>query len=209
MENVMKNDLPDAITPENVRSIYDQIRSNGGLIEKFLDHSSEQNESKPEEETSVLSASDGRSDKNPDKPQATPKATLTKEQIRSLFPPATPQHAHFGDAVMITATPGSQMIDGVKSNPTAVVEQNGPSFTSGLNHAQVTALAEETKEKLQQQSEDRKNVPLYDQFDDTLMKLLEEIQNSDVLSTGQKAALFMKVHMQTSVILKESYEVNV
>lgn len=205
MENDMKNDLPDAITPANVRSIYDQLRSNGGLIEKFLDHSSEQNESKPEEETSVLSASDGRLDKNPDKPQA----TLTKEQIRSLFPPATPQQSHFGDAVMITATPGSQMIDGVKSNPTAVVEQNGPSFTSGLNHAQVTALAEETKEKLQQQSEDRKNVPLYDQFDDTLMKLLEEIQNSDVLSTGQKAALFMKVHMQTSVILKESYEVNV
>lgn len=204
MENNMKNDLPDVMAPENVRSVYDQLRSNGGLIEKFLEHSSEQNESKPDEETNELSVSAGGLDKNSDKPQA----TLTKEQIRSLFPPATPQQSHFGDAVMITATPGAQMIK-KETHTTAVVEQSGPSFTSGLNHAQVTALAEETKEKLQQQSEDRKNVPLYDQFDDTLMKLLEEIQNSDVLSTGQKVALFMKVNMHTSVILKESYEVNV
>ena len=82
-------------------------------------------------------------------------------------------------------------------------------FTSGMSHAQTMALANVVKEKLTEEKEESSDVPLYEQFDDTLTKLFEEIENSDTLSDGQKSALLMKVHMTSGNILKSKYEVNV
>lgn len=82
-------------------------------------------------------------------------------------------------------------------------------FTTGMSHAQTMALANLVKEKLTEEKETSSDVPLYEQFDDTLTKLFEEIENSDTLSDGQKSALLMKVHMTSGNILKSKYEVNV
>ena len=84
-----------------------------------------------------------------------------------------------------------------------------PHFTTGMSHAQTMALANVVKEKLTEEKEASSDVPLYEQFDDTLTKLFKEIENSDTLSDGQKSALLMKVHMTSGNILKAKYEVNV
>lgn len=127
---------------------------------------------------------------------------LTPEQQQLLMPDIDTEPS--GDAT-ISVTPTEEQKQ-IKENHDAVMREL-PHFTSGLNHAQTMALAEEVKETLINKS--KTDSSLYDQFDDTLTKLFEEIKNNDVLSDGQKSALLMKVNMISSNILKESFEVNV
>lgn len=96
----------------------------------------------------------------------------------------------------------------IESEPT--IPMVSPHFsTTYFGNAQTMALANVVKGKLTEEKEAASDVPLYEQFDDTLTKLFEEIENSDVLSDGQKSALLMKVHMTSANILKKKYEVNV
>lgn len=80
----------------------------------------------------------------------------------------------------------------------------------------VTQFAETTKESLQQalygknerfQEDLQTQDGLYHQFDVTLQDLFTELENSDVLSSGQKAALLMKYAMLSKNILKERFDV--
>ena len=128
---------------------------------------------------------------------------LTPEQQQLLMPDIDIKEPK-GDATL-SVTPTEEQKEIKESNDAVMREL--PHFTSGLNHAQTMALAEEVKETLINKS--KTDTSLYDQFDDTLTKLFEEIKNNDVLSDGQKSALLMKVNMISSTILKESFEVNV
>lgn len=130
---------------------------------------------------------------------------LTPEQRQLLMPDIDTKELLGTGAATLSTTP-TDVQQVIKENHDAVMKEL-PHFTSGLNHAQTMALAEEVKETLIHKS--KTDTTLYNQFDDTLTKLFEEIKNNDVLSDGQKSALLMKVNMISSNILKESFEVNV
>lgn len=101
----------------------------------------------------------------------------------------------------------SSLYDGVSSPTTQMV--------TNVTKA-VTSFAENTKESLQQalygknerfQEDLQTQDGLYHQFDVTLQDLFKELENSDVLSSGQKAALLMKYAMLSKNILKERFDV--
>ena len=133
-------------------------------------------------------------------------AKLTPEEVAQMLKPnASIDEPISPDAATVKTTSTKRAAEIHDSFAPMV----SPHFTSGMSHAQTMALANVVKEKLTEEKEATSDVPLYEQFDDTLTKLFEEIENSDTLSDGQKSALLMKVHMTSGNILKSKYEVNV
>lgn len=133
-------------------------------------------------------------------------AKLTPEEVAQMLKPnASIDEPISPDAATVKTTSTKRAAEIYDSFAPMV----SPHFTSGMSHAQTMALANVVKEKLTEEKEVSSDVPLYEQFDDTLTKLFKEIENSDTLSDGQKSALFMKVHMTSGNILKSKYEVNV
>lgn len=133
-------------------------------------------------------------------------AKLTPEEVAQMLKPnASIDEPISPDAATVKTTSTKRAADIYDSFAPMV----SPHFTSGMSHAQTMALANVVKEKLTEEKEISSDVPLYEQFDDTLTKLFKEIENSDTLSDGQKSALLMKVHMTSGNILKSKYEVNV
>ena len=133
-------------------------------------------------------------------------AKLTPEEVAQMLKPnASIDEPISPDAATVKTTSTKRAAEIYDSFAPMV----SPHFTSGMSHAQTMALANVVKEKLTEEKEASSDVPLYEQFDDTLTKLFEEIENSDTLSDGQKSALLMKVHMTSGNILKSKYEVNV
>ena len=133
-------------------------------------------------------------------------AKLTPEEVAQMLKPnASIDEPISPDAATVKTTSTKRAAEIYDSFAPMV----SPHFTSGMSHAQTMALANVVKEKLTEEKEVSSNVPLYEQFDDTLTKLFKEIENSDTLSDGQKSALLMKVHMTSGNILKSKYEVNV
>ena len=133
-------------------------------------------------------------------------AKLTPEEVAQMLKPnASIDEPISPDAATVKTTSTKRAAEIYDSFAPMV----SPHFTSGMSHAQTMALANVVKEKLTEEKEVSSNIPLYEQFDDTLTKLFEEIENSDTLSDGQKSALLMKVHMTSGNILKSKYEVNV
>ena len=133
-------------------------------------------------------------------------AKLTPEEVAQMLKPnASIDEPISPDAATVKTTSTKRAAEIYDSFAPMV----SPHFTTGMSHAQTMALANVVKEKLTEEKEASSDVPLYEQFDDTLTKLFEEIENSDTLSDGQKSALLMKVHMTSGNILKSKYEVNV
>ena len=133
-------------------------------------------------------------------------AKLTPEEVAQMLKPnASIDEPISPDAATVKTTSTKRAAEIYDSFAPMV----SPHFTTGMSHAQTMALANLVKEKLTEEKETSSDVPLYEQFDDTLTKLFEEIENSDTLSDGQKSALLMKVHMTSGNILKSKYEVNV
>ena len=133
-------------------------------------------------------------------------AKLTPEEVAQMLKPnASIDEPISPDAATVKTTSTKRAAEIYDSFAPMV----SPHFTTGMSHAQTMALANVVKEKLTEEKEESADVPLYEQFDDTLTKLFEEIENSDTLSDGQKSALLMKVHMTSGNILKSKYEVNV
>ena len=133
-------------------------------------------------------------------------AKLTPEEVAQMLKPnASIDEPISPDAATVKTTSTKRAAEIYDSFAPMV----SPHFTTGMSHAQTMALANVVKEKLTEEKEVSSDVPLYEQFDDTLTKLFEEIENSDTLSDGQKSALLMKVHMTSGNILKSKYEVNV
>ena len=133
-------------------------------------------------------------------------AKLTPEEVAQMLKPnASIDEPISPDAATVKTTSTKRAAEIYDSFAPMV----SPNFTTGMSHAQTMALANLVKEKLTEEKEESSDVPLYEQFDDTLTKLFEEIENSDTLSDGQKSALLMKVHMTSGNILKSKYEVNV
>ena len=133
-------------------------------------------------------------------------AKLTPEEVAQMLKPnASIDEPISPDAATVKTTSTKRAAEIYDSFAPMV----SPHFTSGMSHAQTMELANLVKEKLTEEKEESSDVPLYEQFDDTLTKLFKEIENSDTLSDGQKSALLMKVHMTSGNILKSKYEVNV
>ena len=133
-------------------------------------------------------------------------AKLTPEEVAQMLKPnASIDEPISPDAATVKTTSTKRAAEIYDSFAPMV----SPHFTTGMSHAQTMELANLVKEKLTEEKEASSDVPLYEQFDDTLTKLFEEIENSDTLSDGQKSALLMKVHMTSGNILKSKYEVNV
>ena len=133
-------------------------------------------------------------------------AKLTPEEVAQMLKPnASIDEPISPDAATVKTTSTKRAAEIYDSFAPMV----SPHFTTGMSHAQTMELANLVKEKLTEEKEESSDVPLYEQFDDTLTKLFEEIENSDTLSDGQKSALLMKVHMTSGNILKSKYEVNV
>lgn len=107
-------------------------------------------------------------------------------------------------------------------------EEDQPSITSSSLYPDksygtgtvesVSSLAQQTKEELKEAIQEKKQEQLdsvsdpgllYQRFDDTFTKLFEELKNNDVLSSGQKSALFMKCLMMSKNILKERFDVTI
>ena len=133
-------------------------------------------------------------------------AKLTPEEVAQMLKPnASIDEPISPDAATVKTTSTKRAAEIYDSFAPMV----SPHFTTGMSHAQTMAVANLVKEKLTEEKEVSSDVPLYEQFDDTLTKLFKEIENSDTLSDGQKSALLMKVHMTSGNILKSKYEVNV
>ena len=133
-------------------------------------------------------------------------AKLTPEEVAQMLKPnASIDEPISPDAATVKTTSTKRAAEIYDSFAPMV----SPHFTTGMSHAETMALANVVKEKHTEEREVSSDVPLYEQFDDTLTKLFEEIENSDTLSDGQKSALLMKVHMTSGNILKSKYEVNV
>lgn len=106
-----------------------------------------------------------------------------------------------------------------KEKPSVTSSSLYPDKTYGSSTVEtVASLAEHTKEELKAAVQEEKqkqlesvNDPslLYQRFDDTFTKLFEELENNDVLSSGQKSALLMKCAMLSKNILKERFDVTI
>lgn len=183
----------ESLDPLKISETYDRMKDslqNAGLIEV----------PRPVPESTVVHRSGGL-------PTG---AALTPREVAQMMHPNTPS-GHLTEplgAHMRTNNEG-RTNHTIESEPTIPMVNEEPHFTAGLSHAQTMALATAVKEKLSAEKETPNDSTLYAQFDDTLAKLFEEIENTDVLSDGQKSALLMKVHMTSANILKKKYEVNV
>lgn len=183
----------ETLDPLKISETYDRMKDslqNAGLIEV----------PRPVPESTVVHRSGGL-------PTG---AALTPREVAQMMHPNTPS-GHLTEplgAHMTTNNDGCTNHT-IESEPTIPMANEEPHFTTGLSHAQTMALATAVKEKLSAEKETPNDSTLYAQFDDTLTKLFEEIENTDVLSDGQKSALLMKVHMTSANILKKKYEVNV
>lgn len=183
----------ESLDPLKISETYDRMKDslqNAGLIEV----------PRPVPESAVVHRSGGL-------PTG---AALTPREVAQMMHPNTPS-GHLTEplgAHMATNSEG-RTNHTIESEPTITMVNEEPHFTAGLCHAQTMALATAVKEKLSAEKETPNDATLYAQFDDTLTKLFEEIENTDVLSDGQKSALLMKVHMTSANILKKKYEVNV
>lgn len=124
---------------------------------------------------------------------------------------------------------GAKLIQTAKWNSRHwYLEEEQPSITSSSLYPDqsygtgtvesVSSLAQQTKEELKEaiQEKEQKQLDsvsdpglLYQRFDDTFTKLFEELKNNDVLSSGQKSALFMKCLMMSKNILKERFDVTI
>lgn len=183
----------ESLDPLKISETYDRMKDslqNAGLIEV----------PRPVPESTVVHRSGGL-------PTG---AVLTPREVAQMMHPNTlsghltePLGAH------MTTNNEGRTNHTIESEPTITIVNEEPHFTAGLSHAQTMALATAVKEKLSAEKETPNDSTLYAQFDDTLTKLFEEIENTDVLSDGQKSALLMKVHMTSANILKKKYEVNV
>lgn len=156
---------------------------------------------------------------------------LTKMQI-----PEEMEKLAFPDATTTSDTEETESVeDGAKLIQTAkwnsrhwYLEEDQPSITSSSLYPDksygtgtvesVSSLAQQTKEELKEaiQEKEQKQLDsvsdpglLYQRFDDTFTKLFEELKNNDVLSSGQKSALFMKCLMMSKNILKERFDVTI
>lgn len=183
----------ESLDPLKISETYDRMKDslqNAGLIEV----------PRPVPESTVVHRSGGL-------PTG---AALTPREVAQMMHPNT-QSGHLTEPLgaHMTINNDDCADHTIESEPTIPMVNEEPHFTAGLSHAQTMALATAVKEKLSAEKETPNDSTLYAQFDDTLTKLFEEIENSDVLSDGQKSALLMKVHMTSANILKKKYEVNV
>lgn len=204
----------ESLDPLKISETYDRMKDslqNAGLIEV----------PRPVPESTVVHRSGGL-------PTG---AALTPREVAQMMHPNTPS-GHLTEPLgahmtinndgwtdnTIESEPTSPDVATVKATSTKQSGEIHDSFapvvsphfsTTYFGNAQTMALANAVKGKLTEEKEAASDVPLYEQFDDTLTKLFEEIENTDVLSDGQKSALLMKVHMTSANILKKKYEVNV
>lgn len=183
----------ESLDPLKISETYDRMKDslqNAGLIEV----------PRPVPESAVVHRSGGL-------PTG---AALTPREVAQMMRPNTPSgHLTEPLGAHMTTNNEGRTNHTIESEPTIPMVNEEPHFTAGLSHAQTMALATAVKEKLSAEKETPNDSTLYAQFDDTLTKLFEEIENTDVLSDGQKSALLMKVHMTSANILKKKYEVNV
>lgn len=183
----------ESLDPLKISETYDRMKDslqNAGLIEV----------PRPVPESAVVHRSGGL-------PTG---AALTPREVAQMMHPNTPSgHLTEPLGAHMTTNNDGRADHTIESEPTITIVNEEPHFTAGLSHAQTMALATAVKEKLSAEKETPNDATLYAQFDDTLTKLFEEIENTDVLSDGQKSALLMKVHMTSANILKKKYEVNV
>lgn len=160
-----------------------------------------------------------------------PKEVLTKMQI-----PEEMEKLAFPDATTTSDTEETESVeDGAKLIQTSkwgsrhwYLEEEQPSITGSSLYPDksygtgtvesVSSLAQHTKEELKEAIQEKKQKQLdsisdpgllYQRFDDTFTKLFEELKNNDVLSSGQKSALFMKCLMMSKNILKERFDVTI
>lgn len=160
-----------------------------------------------------------------------PKELLTKMQI-----PEEMEKLAFPDATTTSDTEETESVDdGAKLIQTSkwgsrrlYLEEDQPSITSSSLYPDksygtgtvesVSSLAQHTKEELKEAIQEKQQKQLdsisdpgllYQRFDDTFTKLFEELKNNDVLSSGQKSALFMKCLMMSKNILKERFDVTI
>ena len=183
----------ESLDPLKISETYDRMKDslqNAGLIEV----------PRPVPESTVVHRSGGL---------PTGAALTPKEGAQMMHPNAPSGHLTEPLGAHMTINNDGWTDHTIESEPTIPMVNEEPHFTAGLSHAQTMALATAVKEKLSAEKETPKDSTLYAQFDDTLTKLFEEIENGDVLSDGQKSALLMKVHMTSANILKKKYEVNV
>jgi len=161
---------------------------------------------------------------------------MSKELLTNMQIPEEMEKLAFPDATTTSDTEETESVeDGAKLIQTSkwgsrrlYLEEDQPSITSSSLYPDksygtgtvesVSSLAQHTKEELkeaiqekQQKQLDSINDPglLYQRFDDTFTKLFEELKNNDVLSSGQKSALFMKCLMMSKNILKERFDVTI
>lgn len=124
-----------------------------------------------------------------------------------------------GAKLIQTSKWGSQRLYTEEEQPSITCSSLYPDKSYGTGTVEsVASLAHQTKEELkeaiqekQQKQLDSVSDPglLYQRFDDTFTKLFEELKNNDVLSSGQKSALFMKCLMMSKNILKERFDVTI
>lgn len=183
----------ESLDPLKISETYDRMKDslqNAGLIEV----------PRPVPESTVVHRSGGL---------PTGAALTPKEVAQMMHPNVQSGHLTEPLGAHMTINNDGRTDRTIESEPTIPMVNEEPHFTAGLSHAQTMALATAVKEKLSASKETPNDSTLYAQFDDTLTKLFEEIENTDVLSDGQKSALLMKVHMTSANILKNKYEVNV
>ena len=124
-----------------------------------------------------------------------------------------------GAKLIQTSKLGSRRLYTEEEQPSITCSSLYPDKSYGTGTVEsVSSLAQQTKEELkeaiqekQQKQLDSVSDPslLYQRFDDTFTKLFEELKNNDVLSSGQKSALFMKCLMMSKNILKERFDVTI
>lgn len=161
---------------------------------------------------------------------------MPKEVLNQMPIPVEMEKLAFPDASTTSDTEETKSVeDGAKLIQTAkwnsrhwYLEEEQPSITSSSLYPDqsygtgtvesVSSLAHQTKEELKEAIQEKKQEQLdsvrdpgllYQRFDDTFTKLFEELKNNDVLSSGQKSALFMKCLMMSKNILKERFDVTI
>lgn len=160
-----------------------------------------------------------------------PKEFLTQMQIpeemeKLAFPDVTTtsdtketESVEDGAKLIQTSKWGSRRLYTEEEQPSITCSSLYPDKSYGTGTVEsIASLAHQTKEELkeaiqekQQKQLDSVSDPglLYQRFDDTFTKLFEELKNNDVLSSGQKSALFMKCLMMSKNILKERFDVTI
>ena len=161
---------------------------------------------------------------------------MSKEVLAKMQIPEEMEKLAFPDATTTSDTEETESVDdGAKLIQTSkwgsrrlYLEEEQPSITGSSLYPDksygtgtvesVSSLAQHTKEELKEAIQEKQQKQLdsvgdpgllYQRFDDTFTKLFEELKNNDVLSSGQKSALFMKCLMMSKNILKERFDVTI